>query len=523
MEGRAYTAHLDSGSPYNLVSKDMCPSVELIPSTATLRYVDGRIWEQSPPYFNTTLDGVPQRVYVVRRLVAPLLLGREYLSKFKRNDVHAIRTTGPVSDSGRLHRLSLPEETVTREFISHNLQRGYIRPSSSSVAAKLFFVPKKDGTPRPVVDYRKLNELTKKDRHPLPFLWEIIERASQHQWFTVLDGKEMFYHIRMEPESIPLTAFKTPYGMYEWTRMPMGLTNAPAECQRFAEGIIRKHESCCSVYIDDFIVYTTGTREEHLEVVRQVRETLAEHSVQINERKIQLGLQKVTYLGVEISPDNISPVMDLQALNAWPQPVNKKELQQWLGLVNWYRPFIPGLAEPLTALYPLTGDIKYEWEEAHNRAFKTAKEVVTRHTAISRFDPLAKTEIFTDASQVATGAMLMQGDKVIGILSKGLNPAERNYTTTEREMLGVVRAVRSWRHYIESCLTTVSVLTDHKALTQDFNQRNTNRRMNRWVETLLGSNVEIRFVAGLNNPADLPSRPPSGVREGGVTSRQLED
>lgn len=515
MEGRAYQAHLDSGSPYNLIGERDCPRVDLIPSDATLRYVDGRIWERHPPYFNTTLDGMPQRVYVVRQLVAPLLLGREYLSKYKRNDVHSIRTTGPVEDSGRLHRLSLPEEEATQEFISHNLQRGYIRPSSSSVAAKQFFVPKKDGTPRPVVDYRRLNEQTIKDRYPLPFLWEIIERASQHQWFTVLDGKEMFYHIRMEPESIPLTAFKTPYGMYEWTRMPMGLTNAPAECQRFAEGIIRQHESYCSVYIDDFIVYTTGTREEHLEKVRQVRETLDRNQVQINEKKIQLGKQSVLYLGVEISQGTVSPILDMQALNAWPQPVNLKELQQWLGLLNWYRPFIPGLAEPLTALYPLTGDIKWKWEEEEQRAFKQAKEVVTRHTKIHRFDPLAETIIYTDASQVATGALLMQGDLVIGILSKSLNSAERNYTTTEREMLAVVRAVRSWRHYIESCNTTVIVLTDHKALTQGFNQRGQNRRMNRWVETLLGSNVEIRFVAGLNNPADLPSRPPCRGTGGG--------
>jgi len=313
--------------------------------------------------------------------------------------------------------------------------------------------------------------------------------------------------------------------MFEWLRMPMGLTNAPAECQRFIDGILASHQAYCVVYIDDILIFTNGDRAEHVARVREVRRTLERARVEINDKKSQVAQREVTYLGVRIGHGTIDPILDQQALQAWPEPTNKKELQKFLGLVNWYRPFLPGLAEPASALYPLTGNVKWRWEQDHRTAFRMIKRVAkTEHRTLHRFEPTRATTVYTDASQHATGALMFQGEALIGILSKGLSPAERNYTTTEREMLGVVRAVRAWRHYIESARERVTVKTDHIALTQAVNGHHTNRRMNRWMETLMGSNVQINYVAGLRNPADLPSRPPIGGREGGGISAdpQLE-
>ncbi|KAI0992503.1 hypothetical protein K3495_g15682, partial [Podosphaera aphanis] len=255
---------------------------------------------------------------------------------------------------GPLYGMSREELIVLKSYIQENLDKGFIRASSSPAGAPVLFVKKNDGTLRLCVDYRGLNELTIKNRYPLPLIRETLDRLSKAKYYTKLDLRQGYHQIRMAEGEEWKTAFRTRYGHFEYTVMPFGLTNAPATFQHFINDCIRDYlDIFCTAYLDDILIYS-DTLEEHIAHVNQVLEALRKNRILLKPEKCEFHTQSTTYLGLIIEPGGIR--MDskkVKAVQEWTSPKTVKDVQAFLGFANFYRRFVRGfsaLALPLTKL-----------------------------------------------------------------------------------------------------------------------------------------------------------------------------
>lgn len=518
LQGKRMSALLDSGADVSCIRANMVVS-ETQPSNVTLYGATGQPFAVNVPFILETIDNIPQKLYLVKDLAEEVILGRAYLDAVTPLDVLSIDTYQQAEDGGRLRLLSHLEQQTLDDEIDDLLSKGVIRPSRAPVSTNVLFVPKKNGKLRLCVDYRPLNAVTRKDSYPLPLLQDVLQRARQHSWFTVLDIEAAFHHVRIKKGDEWKTAFKTSRGMFEYTRMPFGVTNGPSTFQRYVDSVLRDFHQFCIAYIDDVLVYA-DTQAECEERSRKVLAALKEDNLRINDQKAQWVKQDVTLLGVRVTPEFVEPIQDFQAILDWPEPTNKKELQSWLGLLNYWAPFIPLEAQAAQPLYRLTGKDQWNWDNAARMSFAETRQAAVNTLRLNKFLSHQPSWFQTDASQFAVGAILMQEHGPVAIISRSLKPAERNYTTTERELLAIVYAVQKWRHYLESTREKVTIFTDHQALTQTLNSSNENRRINRWALLLSQYQLTYEFLPGKDNPADYPSRRADYAREyGSSTSR----
>jgi hypothetical protein len=252
--------------------------------------------------------------------------------------------------------MSESELTSLREFIKENLANNFICPSSSPARAPVLFVKKKDGSLRLCVDYRGLNDLTIKNRYPLPLIQETLDRVGKAKIYTKLDLRGAYNLLRIKAGEEWKTAFGTRYGHYEFQVMPFGLTNAPATFQNFMNDVLRDYlDKFCSVYLDDILIYSENLAQ-HRDHVKQILRMLRENNLFCKPEKCQFEVKEVEYLGFVISPNGIG--MDpgkLRAVAEWPTPRNLRDIQSFLGFANFYRQFIQGYSKVVTPLTHLTG------------------------------------------------------------------------------------------------------------------------------------------------------------------------
>jgi hypothetical protein len=244
---------------------------------------------------------------------------------------------------GRLYSLSRPELEALKAFLEQNLTKGFIRQSSSSAGAPILFVKKGDGSLRLVVDYRGANEITIKNRYPLPLIRETLMRLSKARWFTKLDVRGAYNLICMAEGEKWKTAFRTRYGLFEFLVMPFGLTNAPADFQRFINDARAPFLGrFATAYLDDILIYS-NTLEEHREQVRQVLEKLSAAGLHLKPEKCGFYRKEVKYFGLIIGTDGIrmDPNM-IAAVRDWPIPQKVKDVRSFLGFANFYRRFVRG-------------------------------------------------------------------------------------------------------------------------------------------------------------------------------------
>jgi hypothetical protein len=234
------------------------------------------------------------------------------------------------------------------------LHRGFIRPSVSPFGAPVLFVHKKEGTLRLCVDYRALNKITIKNRYPLPRIEELMDRLVGAKYFTKIDLYSGYHQIRIKEEDIPKTAFRTRYGHYEFCVLPFGLTNAPATFMTLMNNIFQPYlDKFVVVYLDDILIYSK-TKEQHLQHVRTILNTLREHQLYAKVTKCELIKQCVEYTGHFISEQEITvDPRKIDTIRNWPPPTNVSELRSFLGLASYYRKFVEGfsvITSPLTVL-----------------------------------------------------------------------------------------------------------------------------------------------------------------------------
>ena len=415
---------------------------------------------------------------------------------------------------GPIYNLSPVELETLREYIDENLANGFIRHSRSPAGAPIFFVKKKNGTLRLVVDYRGLNKVTIRNRYALPLIPNLLERLSGAKYFTKLDLRGAYNLVRIRPGDEWKTAFRTRYGHFEYTVMPFGLTNAPAVFQHMANDIFRDFLDIFTiVYLDDILIYSK-TQEEHDEHVRQVLRRLREYGLYAKLEKCSFGQNQVEFLGYVVSSDGIAmDPMKVQAILEWKTPLSVRDVQCFLGFANFYRKFIKDYSKVVLPLTQLTHkDQPFIWSSDASEAFESLKRAFTTAPILAHVDPTKRFILEADASDFALGSVLSQtGDDgqlhPVAFHSRKFEAAEINYEIHDKELLAIVDSFQQWRHFLEGSSQQIIVYNDHKNLTYFQNARVLSRRQARWAQFLTHFDFIIIYRLGMQQgKADALSR-----------------
>ncbi len=415
-------------------------------------------------------------------------------------------TDGPPKARGR-HRYSPAEIQEMKEQIDALRQKGFIQPSASPWGASLLFAPKKNGKLRMCFDYRVLNNLTRKDRYTLPRIDELLDHLKSATVFPGIDMASGYHQVRISDADIPKTAFQTPFGAYEFKVMCFGLTNAPATFQRVMNEIFKEYLGVfVFIYLDDILVYSR-TEAEHTEHLRIVLDLLRKHKMFGRLAKSDFGKPQVPFLGHVVSAAGVSVDPDKTAvIQRWETPYSVREVQSFLGFANWFRMYIPGYSQHIAPLTELTKkNVPFRWTSQCQHCFDWLKGCLQQPPVLALPDYQQQFEVRVDASSMCVGAVLMQGGRPLAYESASFDPADRDYTIGEQELLAVVFALRKWRTYLEGGPHPVRIVTDHMPLTHLPTKGMLDPRQVRWSEYLSRFHLECGPVLGLISSPTCPS------------------
>lgn len=427
---------------------------------------------------------------------------------------HRIETTDAAPVRQAVRRLPPARREEVRGLLGEMLEKDVIQPSVSPWASPIVLVKKKDGSTRFCVDYRKLNELTRKDAYPLPRIDTTLDTLAGSRWFSTLDLLSGYWQVELAEEDRQKSAFCTTEGLYEFKVMPFGLCNAPATFQRLMDLVLAGLQwSHCLVYIDDVVVLG-GSFSEHLQNLQAVFVRLRKAGLKLKPKKCAFFQTEVSYLGHIISRDGVSPdPAKVDKVAKWPTPNSARAVQQFLGFANYYRRFIRDFAQIAKPLHKLTErGATFAWTEACEAAFTELRQRLTTAPLLA-FPDFSRTFILdTDASEAGIGAVLSQVDdegreRVIAYASRVLSKPERRYCVTRKELLAVVVFTTHFRPYLIGRRFTLR--TDHGSLTWLRNFREPEGQLARWLEKLQELDFDILHRRGRKHTnADALSRLP---------------
>ncbi|GJW93492.1 putative reverse transcriptase domain-containing protein [Tanacetum coccineum] len=391
------------------------------------------------------------------------------------------------------YRLAPSEMKELSKQLQELSEKGFIRPSSSPWGAPVLFVKKKDGSFRMCIDYRELNKLTIKNRYPLPRIDDLFDQLQGSSVYSKIDLRSGYHQLRIREEDIPITAFRTRYGHYEFQVMPFGLTNAPAVFMDLMNRVCKPYlDKFVIVFIDDILIYSKN-KEEHGEHLKTILNLLRSEKLYAKFSKCDFWLDSVQFLGhvIDSSGVHVDPAK-IEAIKNWAAPTTPTEVRQFLGLAGYYRRFIKEfslISKPLTKL--TQKNKPYVWGDDEEEAFQTLKLKLCSAPILSLPEGSEDFVVYCDASLKGFGAVLMQREKVIAYTSRKLRKNKENYTTHDLELGAVVFALRLWRHYLYG--TKYTVYTNHKSLQYILDQKELNMRQRRWIELLSDYDCVIRY------------------------------
>lgn len=431
---------------------------------------------------------------------------------------HKISVTSDKPFNTKQYRHPQIHKQVIADTIKGYLDDGIIEPSDSPCNSPVFIIPKKadkDGKKRwrMVIDYRKLNEITVPDKYPLPNVTEVLDQLGNARYFSVLDLHSGFLQIPLDEQSRYLSAFSTPFGHHHFTRLPFGMSNAPATFQRLMDTVLSGLQGVeCYIFMDDIVVYAE-TLKEHDEKMHKLMGRLKEANLVLAPEKCQFLRREVAYLGHIISENGVKPCpKKIEAVKNFPVPRCKKDVKSFLGLVGYYRRFIKNMARIAKPLTVVTKEHRtFFWGQEQQKSFERLRDLICTEPILQFPDFSRPFVVTTDASNFAIGAVLSQGvigsDRPIAYASRTLSPAECNLSTTEKEMLAIIWAVEYFRPYLYG--NNFTLVTDHKPLTWLYNVKKPHSKLIRWRLKLSEYQFDIVYKPGrINSNADALSRNP---------------
>jgi hypothetical protein len=416
--------------------------------------------------------------------------------------IHLQPGTPPVAVRPYRYPQLLKDEVETQ--CAAMLAQGIIRASTSAFSAPVLLVRKRDGTWRFCVDYRALNSKTVRDRFPIPIVDELLDELKGAAFFSKLDLRSGYHQVRMHPDDVHKTTFRTHHGHFEFLVMPFGLMNAPSTFQALMNEVLRPFlRRFVLVFFDDILIYS-WTYAEHLQHVRVVFNALRAHGLVLKRSKCLVGERRIHYLGHVIADDGVAMDADkVAAVQAWPLPKTVKALRGFLGLTGYYRKFVHGyglIAAPLTALLKREA---FRWMAEATAAFDALKTALTTAPVLQLPNFAERFVVDCDAS--GSGAILHQDRGPIVFFSRPVAPQHVKLAAYECELIGLVKAVRHWR----ACLWTSEfvVCTDHFSLKHLPYQCASTIPQHTWVSKLFGYMFRVEYKPGrLNAAADALSR-----------------
>ncbi|KAK1606824.1 hypothetical protein QYE76_030497 [Lolium multiflorum] len=426
--------------------------------------------------------------------------------------IDLIPGTAPIAKAP--YKMGPKELKELKEQLDDLEQKGFIQESISPWGSPVIFVDKRDGGRRMCGDYRNLNNVTIKNKYPLPRIQDLFDQVRGAGVFSKSDLRSGYHQIKIKKEDVPKTAFVSRYGHHEYLVVPFGLTNAPAIFMNIMNKIFMPClDKFVIVFIDDILIYSKD-KAEHAEHLRIVLQTLREHQLYAKFSKCEFWLDQVEFLGHVISKDGIAvnPSKVASVLD-WEAPKNVKEIRGFLGMAGYYRRFIEGfskIAGPMTKL--LRKNTPFVWSDECEKSFQTLKEKLTTAPVLAVPEDGKDYTVYCDASKHGLGCVLMQDRKVISYGSRQLRPHEVNYPTHDLELAAVVFAFKTWRHFLYGA--KCELYTDHKSLKYFFTQKELNMRQKRWLELIKDYDLTINYTPGKANVvADALSRKSTGGLE----------
>lgn len=407
----------------------------------------------------------------------------------------------PIRSRG--YNLSMHERLFLKLELQRLLRLGVIRPSNSPWLCPVVIAPKPNGKLRLTCDFRPINKETLPDAYPLPTVDDMLASMAGSCLWSQIDAVTGFWQVPVHPEDIPKCGFTTPFGNYEWVRMPMGMASSPATFQRLMDQMLDGIEGA-RTYVDDTFVFTTEF-DRQLFVLREVFTRVREYNLLLQPSKCNFCVERVVCLGHVLDAEGIRPVEDkVAAIMALPLPDSVRALKGLLGMAGQYRKFIENYARIVAPLEEMTHrGVLFEWTAEREAAVEALKQALCSAPvlAMPRWDqPFILT---TDWSCAAVGAVLSQCDPETGdehpiaFASRALTSAERNYAPTEGECLAAKWAVDKFRYYLHGRRFTLR--TDHQALKWLDSARFTNAKLERWALALQEYDFVVEYIKGETN------------------------
>lgn len=435
----------------------------------------------------------------------------------------------------------LPEsqERFVKSEIDRMITEGICRPSESAWSSPVLVVAKKDEhgqkvRPRLVIDYRRLNSITRFDAYPLPQIEILLSRLNKKRFYSKLDMYSGFWHVGMVCDSIGKTAFTTPYGIFEYLRLPFGLVGAPATFMRTVNSVFadllcaNAPNNFLCAYMDDLLI-SSSTWQQHVHHLSRVFERCAQRGVKLKPSKCYFGYNHITYLGYVVSEKAITADPSKTAENrAISRPSCRKDLQHFLGLSGYYRAHICDYAQRSSRLRQLLrADVLWHWGPKEEDEFNDLKDALS-NTLLVHPDFSKPFVLQADGSSRGLGAALSQLDdngveRPVRFASRALTSAEAKWSTEEHELLAIVWAVEKWHQYLYG--RHFLIATDHNNLRWLLNLSPRKPRLCRWILRLCEYDFDVTHRKGrLQANVDYFSRHPTSLSHPSkFIGRTLED
>ncbi|QRW18194.1 Retrotransposable element Tf2 protein [Rhizoctonia solani] len=446
------------------------------------------------------LEGVPSKYHQYAKV-----FGEEEFNKLPPHQHYNIgielTEEGPLNSP--LYSMTNAKSATLKDWLRDKLKAGKIRPSKLSISSPVMFVPKKDGSRRLVVNYRRLNNRTKKNVYPLPRPDDLMAQLCGAKVFTKLDLRWGYNNVRVKEGDKWKTAFRTKYGLYKSLVMTFGLTNAPAAFQHFMNKLFKDLlDVCVIIYLNDILIYSKDDIT-HTKHVHEVLRRLMENQLFCKASKCTFHVTSVEYLGIIVLDKGFSlDKLKIQAVQEWPTPTKVKEVQSFLGFANFLRRFVANFSHMARPLHNLVKkDTLWKWDAREQEAFQELKNAITNAPVLRHADPTKPYFLETDASGAALGSILSQRQEdgrlhPLGFLLESFKGAEQNYDTHDKELLAIIQSFEYWRIFLEGTLHPITVFTDHRNLEYWKESRTFNQRHARWHLLLASYNFQIVYRPG---------------------------